>query len=156
NGGPGPAFPLFLPDRVNLFDQGSVAPNTYVVRDDSVTRSGGVAVIVYHEVEQLTLNAGAAADGVVVLGTVASTPVTLNMGGGDDVVNVATRTGSSLDRIASTVTINGEAGTDSILLNDQTDANANSYVVTATGVTRNNLQILSYATVESLTLNAGA
>src|SRR5262249_32267323 len=73
NGGSDPA----IPDTVNLFDQGSAISNNYLVRDTSVTRSGGVA-IVYREMEQLTLDAGAAADGVVA--TSPFTPVTLNMG----------------------------------------------------------------------------
>src|SRR5262249_44533322 len=54
-----------IPDRVNLFDQGSAVGNKYLVRDTSVTRSGGGA-IVYREMEGLTLDAGAAADGIVV------------------------------------------------------------------------------------------
>src|SRR5262249_43683651 len=155
NGNLGTESQVFFPDIVNLFDQGSTVTNSYVVRDNSVTRSGGV-LVVYNRMDRLTLNAGTAADGVVVVRTTALTPVTLNMGGGDDVVNIGTRTGTSLDLIASPVTVNGEAGSDTILLNDQTDTNANNYVVTATDVTRNNLPILSYATVENLTLNAGA
>src|SRR5439155_14923873 len=107
-------------------------------------------------VEVLTLNAGAAADSVTVTATGAFPFVTLNLGGGNDVVNLGTRTGTSLDLIASPVTVNGEGGTDTVLLNDQTDANANGYIITATDVTRDNLKILSYATVEGLTLNAGA
>src|SRR5262249_50754616 len=43
-----------------------------------------------------------------------------------------------------------------VYLNDQTDAVANSYVVTATDVTRNGAGILNYGTVEKLNLNAGA
>jgi Ca2+-binding RTX toxin-like protein len=95
---------------------------------------------------------------VVALGTTAGTPVTLNLGGGNDVVHLATSTGSSLDGFAAStpVTVNGEAGADAILLNDQVDGNGNSYVVTDTGVTRNfNQMILSYAAAESLTLNGG-
>jgi Ca2+-binding RTX toxin-like protein len=143
------------PDSTNLFDQGSSVSNSYVVRDTSVTRSGGVA-IVYREMEQLTLSAGTAADGLVVGSTVAGTPVTLNMGGGNDVIDIATRTGTSLDLISAPVTLNGEGGTDRVSLNDQMDTNANSYVLSSTDVTRNGLQILSYANVEGLTLNAGA
>jgi Ca2+-binding RTX toxin-like protein len=142
-------------DRVNLLDQGSSVSNSYVVRDTSVARSGGV-LVVYREMEQLTLNAGAAADGLVVLFTAASSPVTLNMGGGNDVIDIATRTGSSLDLISSTVTVNGEAGTDTVNLNDQMDTNANSYAVTAANVTRNGNVILSYAAVEKLNVNGGA
>src|SRR5262249_25143548 len=62
----------------------------------------------------------------------------------------------SLDLIGSPLTVNGEGGTDTVFLNDQTDANANNYVVTAADVTRNSAGILHYAAIENLTLNAGA
>jgi Ca2+-binding RTX toxin-like protein len=145
-------------DVVNLFDQGSVVSRNYTLRANSVARSGAAAIS-YSGMEGLTLSAGSGADSVVVVGTAAGMPVTLNMGAGNDVVNLGTRTGSSLDGILSTVTVNGEAGTDSVILNDQVDDNGNSYGVTATGVTRSifasSPTILNYATVESLALNAG-
>jgi Ca2+-binding RTX toxin-like protein len=144
-----------FPDQLNLFDQGSSVSNSYVVRDNSVARSGGV-VVSYSDVESVTLNAGAAADSAVVLATSGLTSVTLNMGGGNDNINVATRTGSSLDLIAFELTVNGGDGTDTVSLNDQADTNANNYVVTATDVIRNSAAILHYATIENLTLNAGA
>src|SRR5262249_33527147 len=56
NGGPGVSLPFPTPDTVNLFDQGSAAANSYVVRDNSVTRTGGV-LVTFSNVEVLTLNA---------------------------------------------------------------------------------------------------
>jgi Ca2+-binding RTX toxin-like protein len=150
----------FDQDVVNLLDQGSTVAHSYVVRDNSVARSGA-ATIIYSGMEGLTLNAGSAADGVTVVATAAATPVTLNMGDGNDVVNLATRTGSSLDLLLGQVTVNGEAGTDSILLNDQVDTDDNRYVVTATNVSRTSwadnspFTILNYTNAENLTLNAG-
>src|SRR5262249_36339032 len=78
-GGPPNAF---VQDDVNLFDQGSTVAHSYTLRANSVARSGA-ATIIYSEVEQLTLNAGSAADSAVVLATAAGTPVTLNMGAGN-------------------------------------------------------------------------
>jgi Ca2+-binding RTX toxin-like protein len=154
-GGGNPTIPFLVPDSVNLFDQGNAVGNNYAVRDNSVTRSG-IAAIAYSEVERLALNAGTAADGLVVLSTSLFTPVTLNMGNGNDVVEVATRTGSSLDLIRSVVTVNGEGGADTVNLNDNTDANANGYLIDAINATRNGTKILRHETVESLILNAGA
>jgi acrosin len=157
-GGDTTPFSVFFRDQVNLLDQGSAAAHSYVVRENVLIRSGsaGSAEIAYVNAEGVALNAGAAADTALVLTTSASAPVTLNMGGGHDVLNVGTRTGSSLDGVASPVTVNGEAGTDTVNLNDQADANANSYVVITVDVKRNGVKVLNYATVESLTLNAGA
>src|SRR5262249_18610370 len=139
-------------DTVNLFDQGSVVGNSYTLRVNSVTRTGA-GVISYSDVEQLTLNAGSGADSAGVLGTADSMLVTLNMGNGNDVVNLGTRTGTSLDGFRRTITVNGEGGNDSIILNDQVDDSANTYVITATDVIRNPLfNLLSYATTESLTI----
>jgi hypothetical protein len=150
---PGP-ITLFVADTVNLFDTGSAAANSYVVRDNSVSRSGGV-VVSYSDVESVRVNAGSAADSALVVAT-SATGVVLNMGGGNDTVEIGTRTGTSLDPIVGTVAVNGQDGTDAIILNDQTAAAGNTYVVTATDVTRDGRKILSYAAAESLTLNAGA
>jgi Ca2+-binding RTX toxin-like protein len=162
DGGPGlifHGFPIFGSDTVNLFDQGSGVGRNYTLKAGTVDRTGA-APISYSFVERLTLNTGAFANRVAVQSTSVSTPVTLNLGGGNDIVTLG-NAANSLDDItapliAAPVTVNGQTGTDAVVLNDQGDGNANTYVVTATAVTRNGSTILNYATVESLTLNAGA
>ncbi len=154
-GGTNFSHPFFFPDRVFLFDQGSTASNSYAVRPNSVARSGGV-VVEYSGVEDVTLNAGSATDSAVVIGTAPLVYVTMNMGGGNDVVDVATRTGSSMDLIGYVVQVNGQAGIDTVNLNDNTDGNANSYAIDSALVSRNGTQVVGYGTIESLNLNGGA
>src|SRR5205823_5436799 len=64
-------------DTVNFFDQGSAVGHGYTLRDNSVARTGA-AVVAYSGVEQVTVDAGSAADSVGVLATVAGRQVTLN------------------------------------------------------------------------------
>src|SRR5262249_24929991 len=135
NGG---AQGVFGRDEVNFLDQGSTVGHSYVLRTNSVARSGA-AVIVFSGMEQLALNAGSAADGVTVVSTAAGTPLTLNMGAGNDVVNLGTTT----TPINALVTVDGGAGTDSVVLNHQGDQGIGIYYITATDVTRGFDKILN-------------
>src|SRR5205823_2844952 len=86
--------------------------------------------------------------------TTASTPVFIDLGGGNDRLTFGTAA-ISLDGVLSPVTVSGGAGTDTIIMNDQADGDANSYTVTATNVTRGASEVLRYSAMESLTINAG-
>jgi Ca2+-binding RTX toxin-like protein len=141
-------------DGVFFLDHGSSA-RSYTLRADQILARTGSAQIAYSGLEGLSLNTGDFADSVAVIATTADTPVFLNLGGGNDRVTLGTAA-ISLDGFGSAVSVNGQAGTDAIILNDQGDTNANVYVVNTTEVRRNGSAILSYAGAESLTLNAGS
>lgn len=140
-------------DGVFFVDHGSTA-RSYTLRTDSILARTGSAMIAYGNLEGLSLNTGDFADSVAVMRTLPETRVYLNLGGGNDRVTLGNP--SSLDGIGSVVEVHGGAGTDAIVLNDQGDANANYYSVTATEVWRNGSAVLSYEGAESLTLNAGS
>src|SRR5262249_53261597 len=103
-----------------LNDQGATNANSYTITDTSVARAGA-AMIYYslvnpsHASTPLTLNAGASGDTVAVTSTAALVPATLNMGAGSDTVTLGGGP-LRLDGIASTVSVNGQAGTDTITL----------------------------------------
>jgi hypothetical protein len=142
-------------DQVILNDQGSTA-RSYTFRADPFVARTGSAMIGYGEMEGLTLNAGNFADSAAVLTTFPGTPLALNMGTGDDRVTLGTPTTQSLNTIAAPVTVNGEIGTDTVVLNDQTNALQGSYGITGTTVNYGALGLLNYAGVEGLTLNGTA
>src|SRR5262249_33509478 len=108
----------------------------------------------------LTLNAGAFNDTVVVTDTASATPMTLNLGAGKDVVNVGSPSNGPLDAIASPVAVNGQAGSDAVVVADYGPPAplyySHYYTITRSDVTRNNRQILVYDTAESLTVQGGA
>jgi len=139
-------------DSLNLRDQGSSAGQSYTLTSGKLTRSGGV-LTGYSGMESLELDAGAFDDNVAVQSTAAATPINLNTGAGGDTVSLG-NAAHSLDGIASLVTVNGQAGTDAVVLDDSGDANGNTYVITSSDVTRDGTRVLSYAGAESLTLLA--
>jgi Ca2+-binding RTX toxin-like protein len=88
-------------------------------------------------------------------------PLTLNLGAGDDNVSLGL-TNPGLPPsfyFNSTVTVNGQGGSDAIVLNN-TDSGLNSnialaYTITATDVTIGTRKVLAYDSAESLEVNAG-
>jgi hypothetical protein len=119
---------------VTIADQASTAARSYTFRADNFLARTGIAMVGYAGVERMTLNAGSAADTVGVLATQAGAPLALNLGAGDDRVSVGTAAGYSLSYISAPLTVNGEAGTDSVILNDQLNTARGIYQVTATAV----------------------
>src|SRR5262249_50698181 len=94
------------------------------------------------------------------LGTAADTPVALNMGSGNDTVQLGGAfLFASLDAILAPVTVHGDLGADAVVLDDAGfrifPVAGSDYTVTATDVTRNGRHILHYVTADSLTLLAG-
>ncbi len=145
NGGPG---------FNNLFvdDHNDPAADTYTIATGSVHRTGSVGAT-YTGVTFVEVNGGALGNTFNVNSTAASTPVTLNGGGGTDIFNL---TASNLDPLAGAVTINGGGGTNTVNVNDQTKSGVQTYVVTATTVTRGPVFAgLTYASIQDLFLNGG-
>src|SRR5262249_41553897 len=82
--------------------------------------------------------------------------VTVSAGGGNDLLRVSP-TAHLLANLAGALTVNGDAGADSLFVNDQSDTGANTYTLTATTVARTASAVITYATVETLAVNtAGA
>ena len=81
-------------------------------------------------------------------------PLTVNAGAGDDTIAVGGQAGLNL--IRGDLTINGQAGTDALVLNDQVNSGVHTYEVTATSVSRPELfgpATIFYDSVASLVLN---
>jgi hypothetical protein len=83
----------------------------------------------------------------------AGAPVTINTGGGNNIVNVGS-TSNSLDRILGPLTVDGQ-GTDTINVNDQGTSAGHSYGLTSSTLTRTGAATLSFNSVGKLEVNAG-
>src|SRR5262249_34127046 len=72
-------------DTLTLIDENVTVSSFYTVTSTTVTRQsfGGLT---YGTIENLTLNAGLAPDIINVTGTAPGTAVTVNAGGGDDII----------------------------------------------------------------------
>src|SRR5262249_47847165 len=106
-------------DTIILNDQGDTNANAYFVTKTDVRRND--KGLLYHQgAEGLTLNADNFADYLHVASTLATTPATFKMGGGDDLVEVGDfDVGGSLFAIQGGLTVDGQAGSNRLTLYDQ-------------------------------------
>jgi Ca2+-binding RTX toxin-like protein len=108
----------------------------------------------------VTMNAMDGNDIVNVLATAAGVTTTINGGAGDETVNIGsdpvTVANSNLNGILGAVTVNGEAGADTLNIIDVSAAGNRRYEVTSTFVQRSNSARITYATTETLNLSAGS
>jgi Ca2+-binding RTX toxin-like protein len=140
-------------DTINVNDQGNTDAQTYDITNATVDRTGA-GTITYANAEALIVNAATLGDTVNVLSTLATTPVIVNGGTGDDTFNVG-NAANSLDDIVGQLDVNGDGDTDVLNLNDNDDADANTYDIEATKVSRTGGVLVNYTTVETLNVNAG-
>lgn len=151
--------PGYAVDTVVFRDQGSSAARNYTLRADRILARTGSAQIAYAEFEGLTLNTGSGADFVGVLATVPGMTVNLNLGAGNDRVTLGTATTHAVSAFAMPVNVNGEAGTDTVVMSDQLNTADTFYHITDTSVSLGVIgqtRLLDYANVEGLTLDAGS
>ena len=153
--------------------------NTLYVSDQSAGTADTAAVITNGAItgmagpgNAIPINYSAAGDfsgGIIVTGTnvasgdsinvqsaLAAGPITVHAGGGDDTVTAGNA--GTLDGILSTLTVDGGGNNDTLIVDDSADADANTYDVTATSVTRTAaapLVTVNYSGTENLTVNGG-
>ncbi len=141
-------------DTVNINDQGDPDANGYTITITTVVRTGA-AQITYGTVETLVVNAGLSDDTLAVQSTLATTPLTVNGGAGDDTFNVGDGAGG-MGNILGTVILNGNAHVtrDQVNFNDQATPSAPTYTLTNNTLTRTSAAAVSFVNVEQVSLNA--
>jgi hypothetical protein len=143
-------------DTLVVNDQSGPANQTYTLAANSLTRSGASTVHIGGQ-NVVTVNGSSGANTYNVNGTGAINLTTLNTGGGNDTVNVAATgfndpltineqgsgndtvtVGSSanLDFVPGVVTVRGNSGFDSLVINDQASSPDHDYTLTGSSLTR--------------------
>lgn len=142
-------------DALTLLDESSVVSRAFGMGDDWIVwgPDGYSAYVGYSGIETVTVNMGSGGDWMAVQGTNAATSTFLNGGGGDDEFWLPN--GPHLDPVLGPVTVNGGAGSNSLLFNDQESATAAAYTLTATTFQRTGTAVVTYSGIQSLSLNAG-
>ncbi len=141
-------------DTVNLNDQGTAGGREYFLG------AGGVATlntaqIHWSFVEGVVLNATSGYDDVIVQSTAAGTPMTLNMGVGNDAVTVD-GSGNRLDTILAMLTVNGGPGTtDTLTLRDTGSVAGTAYTFGGGAIYVGATQLFQVSNLEAVTLHAG-
>jgi hypothetical protein len=142
-------------DTVILNDASVSYYNTYNITGSTIGRSffGGV---VFNSVENVQLNSGNGNDTINVQSTAAETAVTVNAGGGDDVIDVGT-SDYGLGALQGIVSVDGQNGSDTVCIQGGKQVLGSTYTITSTSVTAGpivGLGPIAYAGIESLVLNA--
>jgi hypothetical protein len=118
----------------------------------------------YDGVEYVEFHGGSGGNEIVVSGTGSNTTVAVFSGTGNDTISIDSNgalPGGLVDEVLSSLTIDGEGGVNSLLIEDDSDTTADNVQVTPTsvGVTGNLFGSggsLTYSNIDSLTLNLGS
>jgi acrosin len=140
---------------------GTALPDTFVLQPDPLTGlpqvvlNGAVVFTGNPTLNQFVLNGGDDTDTFTVNATFAGITTTVNGGDDDDKILIAAA-GQSLDAIDDVVTVNGDDGNDTLLVNDQANTRADTFQLTGTTVDRNLAAMITHGTVETVTVNLGS
>jgi hypothetical protein len=151
-------------NTLTVYDNNNFLDSLWDVTDDLVTRSHSgaaegpsTATIAYQQIQTLTLDGGNGNNGFNLGSTAKPTTTLLNTGTGNDVINVG---GSGknrvLDNISGPVTVTGQGGQDTLNFDDQDSSSAYTFTLTATSVTRDNIALITYASLSSVVVNGGS
>jgi hypothetical protein len=139
-------------DTIVFDDSASSGAASYTIETTSFT-IGGSAPIGLGGAEGVTLKANAFSNVININGSVFGRPITILAGGGDDTIFVGA---GRLSSIPATVTLDGQAGSDSVIVDDSNEPIGQLYFVQATNITRAGFGPLLYSNIESLKLTADA
>jgi hypothetical protein len=143
-------------DVLILSDLNNAAAETYTFVSNTVQRTGGATISFGTLVETLTFNGGPGNATFVIRGVSVNTPLTLNMGGGDDAASIGSAA-NLLNSFGGAITLDAGAGNDSVNLIDSGGAFDANYNVTSSTVARSvagGFAGLTFSQLESLTVNA--
>jgi hypothetical protein len=135
---------------------GTKGDDHFVITPTSVTLNG--QTVLSGPYSKLTLNGLGGNDTFTVLGTPAGSQVILNGGDGNDTFHIGgdPQLGSpeTLDAVAGSIKIDGEAGTNTLTIDDQAGMAGRTYTVSSTGVTWNGGTV-SCTNVDTIAVLAG-
>ena len=130
----------------------TTGPDTVTITTNTII--GGGSTLSYTTSETIIVDALGGADvfnlnSYSTLGPASG--LTLNGGDDDDTFNIGN---GNLDPITGNVTVNGQNGTDAVVVKDNSLSTSDSYTITSTTFDRATFGALAYATAEGFTLNA--
>ncbi len=120
-------------NTLNVHDDGSSAPHTYVITGSTISRDGGTGY--YSGVQALNFFGGRGGNTINWQGTAAGSTDTVFAGAGNDTINFGDAN-NTLDGFLGTPVLYGQGGTNTANINDQGSAVAHNYVLTATSLSR--------------------
>jgi hypothetical protein len=107
-------------------------------------------------IESVTMNGSNNADLYEVLATATGVPLTVNGGNGSDQFQLGAIGNGNLNSLPGALTLQGQAGTDTVTLHDSGSTVSDNYTITETALTHPTFGGLTYAGMEGVNLNASS
>ena len=145
-------------DQLNVLDTVDPFSDTYTITSSTVARSFS-ALITFASVEGLTIDGGSGNVTYDVENTASVTPVTIQGGAGNDTVNATLSYKDPSygyeDTLQGNLTVMGGGGVNQVNVLDTADPYSDTYTITPTTVTRSVSALITFASVEGLTIDGG-
>ncbi len=139
-------------NTINVHDDGSTAPHTYILTGSTFSRDGGTGYS--SDVQNANFYAGSGGNHIILSGTAAGGTTTINAGAGGDTVfasDVADGT-YRLDAFLGAAVINGVAGSTNLAVGDA-NLTPHTYVLNGSTVVRDGRTVLSYSGMKNMYFN---
>ena len=136
-------------------DSSDSAVRTAILTSSALNGLAPATIDYGSNVTSLTINGGSAANTYNVQGTLAGAATTLNTGAGDDAINVE-NAAAMLDDIQGALTVNGQGGIDTLVVNDSGQTTGMAYTLTGSTLTRTGMAGVTFGGVSSLILDLGS
>ena len=148
-------------DVMNIYDQNSSLDATYTVDNTSVSRpsiySGFTQTVSYSHIGQLNLYTGSGTNYVNIMSVGVGSPVTVNLGGGTQTVNVSSTIRNYAASIFADVTVNPGAGYSKLNIDDQQSVSSRLWTINDGSITSNiaGAGAIHYGRLNEVVLNGG-
>ena len=136
-----------------LFDDSATTDGAEYTIDATAFAKAGFAPLSFTGAEGVGVKANNQANVIHVLATGADRPINVQAGGGDDTINVG---GGVLGDLLALVTVDGQAGSDTVVVNDSLTPSSDLYFVDGTTVSRAGFGGVTTTGSETLRLVANA
>jgi hypothetical protein len=140
-------------DVLVINDQNAPRATSYIVDGLSISRSG--AARIDYDLEHITVNASTAQRDTITIAGATTRTLTVHGGDNSDTFTLGS-TSNLLSPLQGSITIDGHAGSDLVVLNDQACTGANTFTIDAFSVSRTAVATVAYSGMEGLTINGGA
>jgi hypothetical protein len=138
-------------DTITFNDAGDAGNDSYTFT--ATTFAKGLPVFTYGTMERANLIANDGSNTINLNATAATTTYDIEAGNGTDTINIAN---GDLATVPSSLIVDGEAGTDAIVIRDTTSTAADTLTLGAGGTLDSaRLGLLTYSNSESMTFNHG-
>jgi hypothetical protein len=135
--------------NVTVYDQAAPVSRNYTLNGDDLTW-GGTASLTGQQWHNFTINGGPLGNTFNIDTAADSLLTSINPGLGHNTINVGS---GDLSKLGGEVAVNSNGGTDSVVLQDASQASAEDYTVTYASVSRGVFYPLVYSGVASVTIN---